>query len=149
MLLPKQRNSSFFSEVLGLAFHPCQCWKSMIVHVCSQDWSTSLNARYAFARHCSASYLTCYVSVQVKIRMVLGPQHSICADRTSRYLLGSLMMGTPVSPVMTPLMVCSSHTHLCHSGLCYVRPLYHLADKSILQFVLAKFTPHLPSMFTA
>lgn len=87
--------------------------------------------------------------MQVKIRMVLGPQHSIRADRTSRYLLGSLMMGTSVSPVMAPLMVCSSRTHSCHSGLCYHRPLHYLADEGILQFVRATFTPQLPSMLTA
>ena len=62
----------------------------MIVHVCSQDLSTSLNARCAHARDCSVSHLTCHVSMQVKIRMVLGPQHSIRADRTSRYLSGLL-----------------------------------------------------------
>ena len=81
--------------------------------------------------------------------MVLGPQHSIRADRTSRYLLGSLMMGISVSPVMTPLMVCSSHIHPCHSGLCYLRLPYYLADEGILQFVLANLTLQLRSILSA
>ena len=50
--------------------------------------------------------------MQVKIRMVLDQEHSIWLDHASRYLLGCLTMAISVSPVMKPVMVCSSH--LCH-----------------------------------
>ena len=68
-----------------------QCWKSMIVHERSQDVSACPNPRtYICQRDCHVVNCTAMPSVQGKLRMVLGRQLSIQADRTGRSPSGLL-----------------------------------------------------------